>query len=149
MHIFRLKSVRITNTSSNFNSGKDILLHVPSLWVDISSRGLYQGTQVSTWNNSSTHGDSVSGLPRWHSYPPPEQGGTRMLSSSDLQSVQSFRFGNQHQKIHMSWNSWGFRYIQWLYRWTWLNQGTDWKMDSQTDWVTPLETLHCTKIALF
>ena len=79
--------------------GKDIPVHVPSPWVDISSKGLYQGTQASTWNTP-TDRDSVSGLPGQHSYPSPEQGGTRMLSSSDPQPVRSLGFSNQHQKIH-------------------------------------------------
>ena len=79
--------------------GKDIPVNVPFLWVDISSKGLYQGAQAYTWNTS-TDGDSISSLPGRHPYPLPEQKGTRMLNSSDLQPVQSFGFGNQHQKIH-------------------------------------------------
>ena len=79
--------------------GKDIPVHVPSLWSDISSKGIYQGAQATTWN-ASAGGDSVSGLPGRHSYPPSEQGGVKMLSSSDLQPVRSSGFGNQYQKIH-------------------------------------------------
>ena len=78
---------------------KDIPVHVPSLWSDISSKGIYQGVQATTWNTL-TGGDSVSSLPGRHSYPASEQGGVRMLSFSDLQPVQSSGFGNQYQKIH-------------------------------------------------
>ena len=80
--------------------GKDVPVHVHSLWSDVSSKGIYQGAQATTWNIS-TSGDSVSGLPGRHSYPPSEQGGVGMLSSSDLQPVQSSGFGNQYQKIHI------------------------------------------------
>ena len=79
--------------------GKDIPVHVPSLWSDVSSKGIYEGAQATT-RNASTGGDSVSGLPGRHSYPPSEQGGVKMLSSSDLQPVRSSGFGNQYQKIH-------------------------------------------------
>ena len=80
--------------------GKDVPVHVPSLWSDVSFKGIiYQGAQATTWNTL-TGRDSVSGLPGQHSYPPSEQGGLRTLSSSDLQLVRSSGFGNQYQKIH-------------------------------------------------
>ena len=79
--------------------GKDVPVQVPSLRTDISSKGIYRGAQATNCKTS-TDGDLVSGLPGQHPYPPSQQGGVRVLSSADLQPVQSTGLGNQHQKIY-------------------------------------------------